>query len=107
MFLYFGGRDPRSDFLYQAELKGWLADRRLTGIATAFSRITDHAHVQHKIAAYSDRLRGMISRGAQIMVCGGREMSAGVRGAVEEIIEPLGLTITTLKAKGLYVEDVS
>ena len=30
MYLYFGGRDPRSDFLYKAELKGWLADKRLT-----------------------------------------------------------------------------
>ena len=106
MYLYFGGRDPRSDFLYKAELKGWLADKRLTRVTTAFSRITDHAYVQNRIAADSDRLRRMISRGAQIMVCGGREMSAGVRGAVEEIIEPLGLTITTLKAKGLYVEDV-
>jgi sulfite reductase (NADPH) flavoprotein alpha-component len=38
MYLYWGGRNSQSDFLYQPELGGYLDDHRLTGLNTAFSR---------------------------------------------------------------------
>jgi sulfite reductase (NADPH) flavoprotein alpha-component len=40
------------------------------------------------------------------MVCGGRDMAAGVADAMAEILAPAGLTPATLKAEGRYVEDV-
>ena len=40
------------------------------------------------------------------MVCGGREMAAGVADTLAEILAPAGLTPAVLKAEGRYVEDV-
>ena len=40
------------------------------------------------------------------MVCGGREMAAGVGDALASILAPLNLTPLMLKAEGRYVEDV-
>ena len=48
----------------------------------------------------------MIAQGAQVMVCGGRNMADGVRSALEDVLAPLGLTPSTLKAQGRYAEDV-
>jgi sulfite reductase (NADPH) flavoprotein alpha-component len=106
MHLYFGARDPKSDFLYEADLQTCLADKRLTRLTTAFSRATDHAYVQDRIAADADTLRVLVARGAQIMVCGGRQMAQGIERVVEEIVKPLGLDLMTLKMQGRYVEDV-
>lgn len=106
MHLYFGGRDPKSDFLYADEIETWLGERRLTSLTTAFSRIRDRAYVQDRIAEDAHQLRKMIARGAQIMVCGGREMAEGVMEQLELVLAPLGLTTVALKAEGRYVEDV-
>ena len=40
------------------------------------------------------------------MVCGGREMAAGVSTALADILLPAGLTPALLKAEGRYVEDI-
>lgn len=48
----------------------------------------------------------LVRDGARVMVCGGREMAAGVAGALAEILSPVGLTPAALKAEGRYVEDV-
>ncbi|MDE3079159.1 MAG: PepSY domain-containing protein [Paracoccaceae bacterium] len=106
MHLYFGGRDPKSDFLYAEEIESWLTERRLTSLTTAFSRISDRAYVQDRIVEDAHRLRTMIERGAQIMVCGGRDMAEGVMQAVEEALAPVGLSVVKLKAEGRYLEDV-
>lgn len=105
MHLYFGARDPQSDFLYEADLSKWLADKRLTKLNTAFSRTTDRAYVQDRIAADAEALRSLIAHGAQIMVCGGRQMAQALAKVVEEVVTPLGLDLVTLKAQGRYVED--
>ena len=48
----------------------------------------------------------LIRNGARVMVCGGRDMAAGVAEALVEILAPTGLTPAALKAEGRYVEDV-
>ncbi len=106
MYLYWGGRNPRSDFLYERELNTYLADRRLTGLNAAFSQIRDRAYVQDKIAADGQQLRRLVQMGAQILVCGGREMAACVMTALDEALAPLHLDVRTLKAEGRYREDV-
>ena len=40
------------------------------------------------------------------MVCGGRDMARGVAEALDEMLAPAGLALSTLKAEGRYVEDV-
>jgi sulfite reductase (NADPH) flavoprotein alpha-component len=106
MHLYFGGRHPASDFLYRDEIAGWLGDGRLTYISAIFSRIAGGGYVQDLLREDAERLRALIAGGAQIMVCGGREMAAGVMEALAQVISPLGLTPQALKAQGRYVEDV-
>ena len=104
--LYWGGRNPASDFLYEYELAKYLADQRLTRLNTAFSRVPGGGYVQDRIASDAIELRGLIQRGAQVMVCGGRNMAAGVARALETITGPIGLDLQTLKSHGRYIEDV-
>jgi sulfite reductase (NADPH) flavoprotein alpha-component len=107
MYLYWGGRDPHSDFLYEPTLARLQREHRLTALVTAFSRvIAGRAYVQDRILSDAATLRGLIGRGAQIVVCGGREMAAGVKAAIEEIVAPLGTSVGALKAGGRYLEDV-
>jgi sulfite reductase (NADPH) flavoprotein alpha-component len=104
--LYFGGRDPGSDYLYEDEIATWLGDKRLSSVTTAFSRVAERVYVQDRIRENAEALRTMIAQGAQVMVCGGRNMADGVRAALEEVLIPLGLTAAALKAQGRYAEDV-
>lgn len=105
--LYWGGRSAASDFLYEHELAQHLAERRLTSLRTAFSRDADEsAYVQDRIAADAPRLRELVKQGAQILVCGGRDMAEAVTRALEPVVRPLGLDLPTLKSSGRYVEDV-
>ncbi len=106
MHLYFGARDPQSDFLYQPDLTGWTKDNRLTRLITAFSRVTSRAYVQDRLREDQEELRQLIAIGAQIIVCAGREMGQGVALALDEVLVPLGLTVATLRAAGRYIEDV-
>ncbi len=106
MHLYWGGRCPQSDFLYEPELNSYLGDKRLTKLNTVFSRANEHSYVQDKIALDGEELRRLVKKGAQILVCGGRNMASSVMVALDEIIAPLGIDVLTLKAQGRYREDV-
>ena len=105
--LYWGGRSPASDFLYEHELARALAEKRLTSLTTAFSRDPRAgAYVQDRIAADAHRLRDLVRAGAQILVCGSRDMAHAVTHTMEAILHPLGTDVATLRAGGRYVEDV-
>ena len=107
MHMYFGARDPSSDFLYEKELRGWLADKRLTNLYVAFSRITQQrAYVQDHVKADRETILRLLAKGGQIIVCGGRDMAMGVKKALNEMLAPLELDVAALKRAGLYVEDV-
>lgn len=104
--LYWGGRDPASDFLYREELADHLADTRLTRLATAFSRVPGGGYVQDRIARDAGEVRTLIAGGAQVLVCGGRDMATAVAATLERILDPTGLDLATLRAEGRYIEDV-
>ncbi|MET4024842.1 sulfite reductase (NADPH) flavoprotein alpha-component [Marinobacter sp. MBR-99] len=106
MYLYWGGRDSRSDFLYQPELQRYLEDRRLSGLNTAFSRADERAYVQDTLRQDELAVRQMVNTGAQILVCGGRDMAAAVRHVIEDILKPLHIDVETLRGQGRYLEDV-
>ncbi|MBZ4023318.1 N-acetylglucosamine transferase [Rhodobacter sp. TJ_12] len=101
LHLYFGARSPESDLLYDAEFPRWQEAGHLAGLTTAFSRAGARHYVQDALRADADRLRKLIAQGAQIMVCGGRDMAAAVRATLDDITET-----ADLKAEGRYVEDV-
>lgn len=106
MHLYFGGRDPASDFLYGRDIASWLNDKRLSSLAAVFSRVKGGGYVQDRLRMDADHLRALIASGAQVMVCGGRDMAAGVMEAMADVLAPTGLTPVALKVQGRYAEDV-
>ena len=106
MHLYWGGRDPASDFLYEPELGEYLADRRLTQLHAVFSRVKEGAYVQDRVLDNASEIRGLIENGAQILVCGGRAMAASIQQALDRILSPINLDVRTLKLQGRYREDV-
>ena len=106
MHLYFGVRHPDSDLLYREELARWQAEGRLASVTIAFSRTTARAYVQDALRRDGARVARLIAAGAQVLVCGGRDMAAGVASALADILAPTGLTPARLKAEGRYAEDV-
>ena len=104
--LYFGMRHHDSDFLYGEDLASWQAEGRLTRLVTAISRGAKPHYVQDALRAEATQVAQLIRDGARIMVCGGREMAAGVADALFDILAPIGLTPIALRAEGRYVEDV-
>ena len=106
MYLYFGTRHPDSDALYAEELSDWKEDGRLAGVSTAFSRTADPAYVQDILRKDAARIGKLIAAGSQILVCGGRDMAAGVATALSDILIPQGVSLATLKVEGRYAEDV-
>ncbi|MFN3846631.1 MAG: PepSY domain-containing protein [Paracoccaceae bacterium] len=103
--LWFGARHPQGDLFYGEELADWSQDGRLAGLRTAFSRTAARQYVQDALRADGEVLRDLVANGARIMVCGGRDMAQGVRDALLDILTPVGLTPTLLKAQGRYAED--
>ncbi|MFJ2362275.1 PepSY domain-containing protein [Pseudomonas sp. NPDC087697] len=106
MHLYWGGRHPASDFLYESELNCYLADQRLTRLRVVFSQAHERSYVQDRLIADALALRRLIEKGAHVLVCGSREMAKGVMSALDEVLAPLNLSVLTLKAQGRYREDV-
>ncbi|AUM75159.1 PepSY domain-containing protein [Paracoccus jeotgali] len=104
--LFFGLRDPQSDFFYDEELLGWREAGRLTRLVTAVSRAERPHHVQDALRGEAAEIVRLIRGGARVMVCGGRDMATGVADALAEILAPAGLSPAALKAGGRYVEDV-
>lgn len=106
MHLYFGARSADDGFLYRDELSGLVGDRRLQTLTTAFSRASNRAYVQDRLLADARRLRELMVQGAQVLVCGGRQMAASVALAWDRILEGSGLSVEQLRTQGRYVEDV-
>jgi len=104
--LYWGGRHPRSDFLFRDELEAARNEGRLTRLRTIFSRITGGGYVQDLIAQDAAELRAMIAAGGQILICGGCDMAEGVRQSLLAALAPLGLDLSTLRQSGRLLEDV-
>jgi sulfite reductase (NADPH) flavoprotein alpha-component len=104
--LFFGMRHEGSDFFYGEDMSGWQAKGRLTRLVTAVSRGARPHYVQDALRGEATQVVDLIRNGARVMVCGGRDMAAGVADALAEILAPSGLTPATLKAEGRYVEDV-
>jgi sulfite reductase (NADPH) flavoprotein alpha-component len=86
--IYWGGRHPASDFLYEPELNRYLADQRLTRLQAAFSQVQDRSYVQDRLISDALALRRLIEKGAQVLVCGSREMAKGVMHALDEVLAP-------------------
>ncbi len=107
MHLYFGGRHPAQDLYFGADIQRWLREGRLARLQTVFSRVPDGGgYVQDALRRDADRVRGLVAQGAIVRVCGSRAMAQGVAETLDVVLAPLHLSVSTLKAKERYAEDV-
>ena len=107
MHLYFGGRDPARDFYFGPDIQRWLGEGRLATLQTVFSRVPDGGgYVQDALRRDAERVRGLLAQGAIVRVCGSRAMAQGVAETLDMVLAPLQLSVSKLKAKERYAEDV-
>lgn len=106
LHLYWGGRHAQAGFPYQTELQECLADGRLTRLGLAFSQGPAAMYVQDRLRQDAAELQRLLAQGAQILVCGSREMAAGVRAVMEALLAGQGGSVEQLKQQGRYREDV-
>jgi sulfite reductase (NADPH) flavoprotein alpha-component len=108
MHLYFGGRDPARDFYFGPEIQRWLGEGRLATLQTVFSRVPDGGgYVQDALRRNTERLRGLVGTGRhRACLRQPRHGRAGVAEALDAVLAPLHLSVSQLKAKERYAEDV-
>lgn len=107
MHLYFGGRDPARDFYFGPEIQRWLGEGRLATLQTVFSRVPDGGgYVQDALRRDAERVRSLVAQDAIVRVCGSRAMAQGVAETLDMVLAPLQLSVSMLKAKERYAEDV-
>ena len=63
-------------------------------------------YVQDRLQQDAGELVLLLKQGAQVLVCGSREMAEGVRLALKPMLQQLGLSIEQLRLQGRYREDV-
>ncbi len=87
-WLFFGERNFRSDFLYQVEWQGFLANGVLSRMDVAFSRDRGgKVYVQHRLREQAHELYAWLEDGAHLYVCGNAEgMAPDVDGALLDVI---------------------
>lgn len=115
-WLFFGERNFRSDFLYQAEWQGHLMDGSLTFMDVAFSRDGPaKTYVQQRLRERSYELFAWLQEGAHLYVCGDAEgMARGVHRALLDVVAEAGGYspeaaedyVRTLQRDGRYQRDV-
>lgn len=104
--VFFGLRDPDSDFLYQPEWDRWQAAGQLTRLTLAVSRGKNPQYVQDALRQAAPQVVEAIRQGGTVMVCGSRALGRAVADTLTELLQPLGLSPTLLKAGGRYAEDL-
>lgn len=106
MHLYFGIRHKSSDLFYGDEFQKWQGNGQLKNVKIACSRAQERSYVQDILRQDTANISALIQEGAQILVCGGQEMSTGVAQVLKDILAPYGLSPAQLKTQGRYAEDV-
>ena len=87
-WLFFGDRNFRTDFLYQAEWQRLLKEGWLTQMDVAFSRDQDtKIYIQQRMLERAKELYGWLRDGAHIYVCGDLSgLAPGVHNALISIV---------------------
>ena len=93
-WLFFGHQHQATDFLYEEELRGFLADGTLNELSLAWSRDQDEkVYVQDKLRARSSEIWSWLVSGAYVYVCGDKNtMAPQVRDTFIDIVATHGQT---------------
>ena len=115
-WLFFGDRNFRSDFLYQAEWQQHLKTGALTFMDVAFSRDgASKTYVQHRLLERAIEVYAWLEEGAHFYVCGdAKAMAPDVHQALLTIVAQAGGHapeaaedyVRTLQRDGRYQRDV-
>jgi len=115
-WLFFGDQKCATDFLYQEQIEGWVADGHLTRLDLAFSRDqADKVYVQSRMLEAGAELWKWLEEGAHFYVCGdAKRMAKDVDAALHTIIEKAGgqsadaakAYVARLKSERRYQRDV-
>ena len=92
-WLFFGERNFRSDFLYQAEWQDWLKDGVLSRMDVAFSRDRGQpkTYVQHRMLEQAADFYAWLEEGAHVYVCGDeKNMARDVHETLIRIVSEQG-----------------
>ena len=91
-WLFFGNPHRDTDYLYEDELNGWVADGVLQQLDLAFSRDQpEKLYVQQRMLEHAAQLFDWLQRGAYLYVCGdARHMAEDVQQALLAIIAQQG-----------------
>lgn len=115
-WLLFGEQHEATDFYYQDEWRGLLADGTLTRLDTAFSRDTNRkVYVQDRIRQHGQVIWQWLERGAHVYICGDKSrMAPGVEAALCSVAADHGRMgaeeaqqwLRQLSAQRRYARDV-
>ncbi|MES2477316.1 MAG: sulfite reductase subunit alpha [Verrucomicrobiota bacterium] len=115
-WLFFGNPHAATDYLYQDEIEGYLADGTLSRLDAAWSRDQkEKLYVQHLMRTHGAELWSWLNGGAAFYVCGdASRMAKDVDLALHQVAEEHGkLTpeeavafISKLKKEKRYLRDV-
>jgi sulfite reductase (NADPH) flavoprotein alpha-component len=92
-WLFFGERNFRSDFLYQAEWQQWLKEGVLSRMDVAFSRDKGRpkTYVQHRMLEQAKDFYVWLEEGAHVFVCGDeKNMARDVHETLIQIVADQG-----------------
>lgn len=105
-WLFFGGRNFTTDFLYQTEIQNWAETGLLTQVNVAFSHdCQERVYVETKIIEHGEALYQWIEKGAHIYICGQKDpMSYKVERAFLQVIKDFGNK--TLEEAKAYLEEL-
>lgn len=114
--LFFGDRNFRSDFLYQAEWQAHLKSGALSRMDVAFSRdASGRAYVQQRLREAADQVYAWLEDGAHFYVCGdAKGMAPDVHATLVELVASVGSRnmesaeeyVRELQRQGRYQRDV-
>jgi sulfite reductase (NADPH) flavoprotein alpha-component len=115
-WLFFGDQHAATDFLYEPELRAWLADGTLSRLDTAFSRDqVRKVYVQDRMREQASDLWRWLQDGAHFYVCGD---AARMAKDVDAMLRKIAMTegrldetgardwIVALARQGRYLRDV-
>ncbi|MEM6896818.1 MAG: hypothetical protein AAF576_05530, partial [Pseudomonadota bacterium] len=115
-WLFTGDRNRATDYVYKAELEGFVASGALTHLELAFSRDqAEKVYVQHLILAKGAELWAAMEAGAHVYLCGdAKHMAPDVEEALQEVIATHGQMdppyavdkLNQMRRQGRYHKDV-
>ena len=75
-------------------------------LGLAFSQGAEGLYVQDRLRQDASALQTLFAQGAQVLVCGSKDMAAGVRAVLETLLAQRGSSVDDLRLQGRYREDV-